>query len=305
MAPNAEVQAMLEEAGWLRGLAASLIGDAAQADDLVQDTWLAALKQPPRAAGEPRPWLARVVRNLARNTRRDRARRATHEELAHEERAHPGPDALAQQAEAQRLLADAVTRLAEPLRDAIVLRYFQGLDSSAAAARLGVPASTVRTRLQRALEELRSDLDRRHEGGREGWGLLLAPLVGRAPGATVSAPAAATAVASGAWSPALLAGAGALCVLAVGGAFYRELRRDPGVTQAALVTALLEESQAEAQETQGTREPSGSREPVEPAPAESGDGATLAPAELPLAGGAGAVLSGTILVDGRPPEWSI
>src|SRR6185503_14761103 len=181
MTAHIEIAELLEDAGWLRSLATSLIGDPAQADDLVQDTWLAALRRPPSATGEARPWLGRVVRNLARNRRRDRSRREAREELVHEERTFPGPDALAQEAEAQRLLAEAVTRLAEPLRDVIVLRYFQGLDSSAAAARLGVPASTVRTRLQRALEALRADLDggfgNKLGEGRRSWALLLAPLV--------------------------------------------------------------------------------------------------------------------------------
>ena len=66
------IEELLGEAGWLRRLAASLVGDGAQADDLVQETWMAALRRPPRADGEPRPWLARVASNLARNARRDR-----------------------------------------------------------------------------------------------------------------------------------------------------------------------------------------------------------------------------------------
>src|SRR6185503_8317505 len=60
------LEGLLDEAGWLRTLAASLASDAAQAEDLVQDTWLAALRREPRP-GEARPWLGRVVRNLARN----------------------------------------------------------------------------------------------------------------------------------------------------------------------------------------------------------------------------------------------
>src|SRR5262245_29421694 len=97
-----EIEALLNEAGWLRRLAASLVGDAAQADDLVQDTWVAALRRPPSAERAPRPWLARVVRNLARNAGRDGARRRTREGFAQEERADPGPAALVQEAEAQR-----------------------------------------------------------------------------------------------------------------------------------------------------------------------------------------------------------
>jgi len=180
------IEELLNEAGWLRQLAASLVGDRAQAEDLVQDTWVAALRRPP-GEGEPRPWLARVLRNRARNAGRDRARREAREGFVREERVAPDSAALAQEAEAQRMLAEAVTRLDEPLRAVIVLRYFQGLDSSAAAARLGVPASTLRTRLQRALEALRADLDQR-TGGRQSWAALLMPL---ARGASVAASASA------------------------------------------------------------------------------------------------------------------
>jgi RNA polymerase sigma-70 factor (ECF subfamily) len=306
MAGHIEIAELLDDAGWIRSLAASLIGDGAQADDLVQDTWLAALRRPPRAAGEARPWLARVVRNLARNARRERVRREAREELAHEERALPSPDALAQQAEAQRLLAEAVTRLAEPLRDAIVLRYFQGLDSGAAAARLGVPASTLRTRLQRALEELRADLDRRAKGGREGWGLLLAPLVHRASGAPSHAPLpAAGAAAPGALAPALLVGAGAVCALTAAGTIYWRLARDPGAVEVVTAAAPLAAVEPEPQASEARS--AGERHPLDPLPASAtaagSDGAGAAAAAL--AAQPGTELSGTILVDGRAPEWPI
>lgn len=306
MAPNLEIAGLLEESGWLRALAANLIGDGTQADDLVQDTWLAALRRPPRSASEPRPWLARVARNLARNTRRERTRRAAREEFVAEERAHPGPDALAQQAEAQRLLADAVTRLAEPLRAVIVLRYFQGLDSSAAAARLGLPASTVRTRLQRALEELRADLDRSFEGGRAGWGLVLAPLVHGAQGAPSSAPAPAGAASLSSWSPAFVASAGAACALAAAGALYLGLRHQSGEGELALATLPSAVVEVRAQ---GTQESSGRREALPPVPTRvpvSSSGTTMPTVTaLPNVEPGGTVLAGTILVDGRPPEWPI
>ncbi len=308
MATNLDIAGLLEESGWLRALAASLIGDGTQADDLVQDTWLAALRRPPRSAAEPRPWLARVARNLARNTRRERTRRQAREEFVAEERAHPGPDALAQQAEAQRLLADAVTRLAEPLRAVVVLRYFQGLDSSAAAARLGLPASTVRTRLQRALEELRADLDRRFDGGRAGWGLVLTSLVRGAQGAPGSAPApaAAGAAALSSWSPILVASAVGVFTLATAGAIYLGLHRESGESEralAALPSAVVEVRAQEAQESSGRREalpPVPTRVPV------SSSSTTMAAATaLPNVEPSGTALSGTILVDGRTPEWPI
>lgn len=304
MAGTFEIEELLAEAGWLRGLAASLIRDATQADDLVQDTWLAALRRPPHSDAEPRPWLARVARNLARNARRQRVRLRAREGFAHEERAQPSPAALAQEAEGQRLLAEAVTRLAEPQRAVIVLRYFQGLDSSAAAARLGLSASAVRTRLQRALEELRADLDRHFEGGRKGWGLLLAPLVrGAAATGDAGAPVMAGTAPLGSWSLALVACAGGACVLAAAGSIYWSFARGAGGIEsasAAAPSAVIEEAGSQ----EAAPPPAGERKPLDPpvasVPVSGSVGTPAASVERN-----GTELSGTIFVDGRAPQWPI
>ncbi len=55
-------------------------------------------------------------------------------------------------------LRGAINRLEEPLRVAVVLRYYAGLDSAEIGAALGVPSATVRTRLRRALELLQDAL---------------------------------------------------------------------------------------------------------------------------------------------------
>jgi RNA polymerase sigma-70 factor, ECF subfamily len=55
-------------------------------------------------------------------------------------------------------LRSAINRLEEPLRVAVVLRYYAGLDSAEIGASLGVPPATVRTRLRRALELLQAAL---------------------------------------------------------------------------------------------------------------------------------------------------
>src|SRR5205814_10341316 len=46
---------LLAHAGWVRALARELVRDASTADDLVQETWLAALRHPPRAGSSMRP----------------------------------------------------------------------------------------------------------------------------------------------------------------------------------------------------------------------------------------------------------
>ena len=171
------LEELLAHAPWLRRLAATLVaGDDAAADDLVQETWLVAMRQPPRDAGSARAWLARVAHNLASNLRRSQGRRAEHEARASERDLELDPAALAGEVEAQRVLAEAVLRLEEPLRATVVLRWFRGLDSAAIGARQGVPAGTVRWRLAQALERLRADLDRRF-GERATWCALFAPFL--------------------------------------------------------------------------------------------------------------------------------
>jgi len=71
----------------LRRLARGLLFDPGQADDVVQRAWIEALRR--ERAGASRAWLAGVVRNLARQTRRDEARRAVREQLAARPEAEP------------------------------------------------------------------------------------------------------------------------------------------------------------------------------------------------------------------------
>ena len=65
-----------EHAAYLRALARGLLGRGAEADDLVQDTFVAALEHPPRGAGGLRAWLATVARHRAIGLRRGASRRA-------------------------------------------------------------------------------------------------------------------------------------------------------------------------------------------------------------------------------------
>ena len=70
--PNAPVippEALLKHAAFLEQLARGLVRDPGLRDDLVQDTWIAAIRSPPRE-GRVRGWLATVLRNAARKARR-------------------------------------------------------------------------------------------------------------------------------------------------------------------------------------------------------------------------------------------
>ena len=60
-----EMDALLSHAGWLRDLALNLVRDPSLADDLVQETWVAALAERSAPVRSSRAFLATVVRRLA------------------------------------------------------------------------------------------------------------------------------------------------------------------------------------------------------------------------------------------------
>jgi RNA polymerase sigma-70 factor (ECF subfamily) len=69
--------AYAEHRSFLWGLLYRMTGSAADADDLVHETFVRALERPPRRRDAPlRPWLTRVALNLGRDLLRRRRRRA-------------------------------------------------------------------------------------------------------------------------------------------------------------------------------------------------------------------------------------
>ncbi|MHC4820833.1 MAG: sigma-70 family RNA polymerase sigma factor, partial [Planctomycetota bacterium] len=218
--PSVRLDELLAHAGWVRGLAGSLVRDPAAADDLAQETLVAAWKRPPSADRPVRPWLAGVVRNLARQWWRGEGRRQRREASAAEnERPLPGPDELASRLETQQRLAALVAELDEPLRGTVILRYYESLSSAEIARRQGVPAGTVRWRLKKAMDLLRERLDREHDGDRAAWIALVAPLAEGlgAPPLTGTAPSPAASATAAGVTGGLLAMA-TTTKLAIGGA---------------------------------------------------------------------------------------
>ncbi|HEX6883387.1 MAG TPA: sigma factor [Planctomycetota bacterium] len=87
--PDGPLHALLMHDQALRGLARGLLADAHAAEDLAQDTWLAALS---RGADPetPRAWLASVARNLAAKLRRGEERRVRRERDSARNEREPG-----------------------------------------------------------------------------------------------------------------------------------------------------------------------------------------------------------------------
>jgi RNA polymerase sigma factor (sigma-70 family) len=142
-----------------------LSGSAADAEEAAQDAFVKAYRALGRfRRGAPlRPWLLRIVANEARNRRRSAARReGLAVRAAAEHRpgdAVPSPEAALLTRESQAQLLEAVERLSDDHRDAVVCRYFLDLSEEETAAALRVRRGTVKSRLARALERLREELE--------------------------------------------------------------------------------------------------------------------------------------------------
>jgi RNA polymerase sigma-70 factor (ECF subfamily) len=158
---------LLDDAAWLKRLAITLAGNRFDADDLVQESRIAAWRQQPDTDRSLRPWLAKVVRDVARMSRRGNQRRVVREQAVEAPVPSP-PDALLAQTRLHRLLVDLVLELDEPYRSTILARFVEGRSAASIARSLGIPSSTVRARLREALARLRAQLDTRN-GDRKAW----------------------------------------------------------------------------------------------------------------------------------------
>jgi RNA polymerase sigma-70 factor (ECF subfamily) len=152
--------------GFLRRLGA----DQALSEDLTQETYARAWSRVSglREAVSLRAWLLAIARNEFLQL----ARRKGIEEVPMEDdpgSADPAPGALGGLENRQRdaRLHRAVDRLEPALRETVALHYFQDLSLREVGVVLGLPPGTVKSRLNRALEALRGELDREKEANHE------------------------------------------------------------------------------------------------------------------------------------------
>lgn len=142
--------------------------DRAEAQSLVQETWLRAWRRLPelRADRDLFPWLARVAVNLARDGWR-KQRPLQFADLSDPEREAvdrgPEPEAAFDRQELLERLRGAVGQLRPEYRMVIALRYDGQLSYQEIAQVLDLPLNTVRTYLHRAKAQLRAMLES-HDG---------------------------------------------------------------------------------------------------------------------------------------------
>jgi len=151
---------LLERHGrYLYGIAHSLCGgNSADAEDLVQETFVGALSSTFRGEAAVRTWLVQILVRRAAMLRRNKGRgggtsdisavSATVDPKMASPPATGGTDARID-------LATMLQGLSPEHRDVIVLRELQGMSYEEMAAALGVPLGTIESRLYRARAELR------------------------------------------------------------------------------------------------------------------------------------------------------
>jgi RNA polymerase sigma-70 factor, ECF subfamily len=136
-------------------------GDRQRAEDVVQETLLRAW-QHPEALSEDRvrPWLYTVARNLVISGHRAKTARAP-EVPIYAADALVTDDRAFDQALMSWQVADALRTLSEAHRQVIVELFYRGRSIVEAAAVLGIPAGTVKSRSFYALRALRLVLEER------------------------------------------------------------------------------------------------------------------------------------------------
>lgn len=155
----------------LARLARAMVGESS-ADDVVQETVLAAWKAMPSFRGEARfgTWLQTIGhRQGLRESRRGQALRSLTDPLAEADRQWADehwsvdPAQVAARAGQHRALDAAIEVLPPLYRTALVLHDVDGLTASEVATITAVPLATAKTRIRRARIALVSELARRDQ----------------------------------------------------------------------------------------------------------------------------------------------
>ena len=153
----------------LFALVVRMVPDRDQASDAVQEAFFSAFRNLHTfRGGSVKSWLNRICVNAAMDTQRARKRRPSqpYPELEDESWQPPAgeeadPERIAVGAERSRVLNEAMTRITDDQRTAIVLYDVEGYDYSEIAEMTGVSLGTVKSRIHRGRLALRGILEDR------------------------------------------------------------------------------------------------------------------------------------------------
>lgn len=148
------------------GAAYRVLGNQAQAQDVVQDVFLRIWRSPDRfdpTRGDIGPFLKLMARSRALDVWRegDAAGRAADrlKVVVGDEAKIPAdqPSQIAERRESQEEMLSILKGLPEPQREAIALSYWGELTAEEVARRTGVPVGTAKSRVRLGLSRLRAE----------------------------------------------------------------------------------------------------------------------------------------------------
>jgi RNA polymerase sigma-70 factor (ECF subfamily) len=150
------------------GVARRVVGSAALADEVVQETFVKAWRAAAsfESGRDPAPWLATIAKRTAIDVVR-REKSSRRRPLGDDDAATMGAvDPDLERSDDVWAVRHAVDQLPPDERDVVLLQHLEGLSHEEVAATLGVPVGTVKSRsfrahkrLASALGHLRGDLD--------------------------------------------------------------------------------------------------------------------------------------------------
>lgn len=138
-------------------IARRILGDSAEAEDVVQDVFSKLCAGPVKFDGKAAysTWLYRVMVNSSINQLRARKRRAL---LDHEPETPVSPEANASGSQLHDRLMVALKELSHQHQQVIILRELRGLSYPEIAGLLRIPEGTVKSALNRARTNLQSEM---------------------------------------------------------------------------------------------------------------------------------------------------
>ena len=156
--------------GVLYAVAYRIVGQRADAEEVVIEAFAQAWREAPRFAserGSVAGWLTMIARSRALDTVRARSRRDRLTASAAADPSagspamgewQPDPAGAVDHAERRAKVREALEALSPPQRQAIELAYFEGLSQTEIADRLQEPLGTVKTRVRLGMQKLRESL---------------------------------------------------------------------------------------------------------------------------------------------------
>ncbi len=142
------------------GYAMSVLGKAAEAEEVLSETFLRVCKNKEQYSGRGslRAWVFSIAHRLCMDVLRDRAKSAKSVSLPEQlASADPPPTVPIEKQERQAIITEAIERLSAEQKEVVMLKIYGGLTFRQISQTLGIPLNTALSRMHQALKRLARD----------------------------------------------------------------------------------------------------------------------------------------------------